>query len=484
MGIVRKQSFSNMLITYTGFVFGAVNTLFLYTNLMSDEHYGLINFILSAAMVLMPLMAFGVHNAMVKFYNRFVGTPDENAFLTLMLLLPLGLIIPLTLWVHITYDAIAQFLSRQNEIVGNYVWHIVLVGVAMAYFEIFYAWARVHLKSVFGNFMKELFCRVGVAILLVLLYFKIIDVPAFINLLVGIYLLRTIVMKLYAYAIKRPVLTFAFPGNSKEIFTYSALLIIGGSVATILLEIDKVMINNFIPLENVAFYSVASFMAIAIAVPARAMHQITYPLTAKLLTQGTGQELKVLYQKSSLTLFIASGILFLLILLNLHDIYLLIPETYSAGFTIVFWIGLAKVYDSLLGNNNSILYNSKYYKTVLLFGVFLAMLTIALNLWLIPKFGLKGAAIASFMAFAIYNSMKLWYVHKKFHIHPFTKETFKVLSLLALVAILFFPLQFPFHPLVNIVLKGLLMAAMYLGLLYRFKISEDVMGLLSKFLKR
>jgi hypothetical protein len=63
-------------------------------------------------------------------------------------------------------------------------------------------------------------------------------------------------------------------------------------------------------------------------------------------------------------------------------------------------------------------------------------------------------------------------------------DTFRVLALLLLTVSLFYYLQFPFHPLLNIAMKSLLMTALYLGALYRFKISEDVMGVLSKFFKR
>jgi uncharacterized membrane-anchored protein YitT (DUF2179 family) len=45
-------------------------------------------------------------------------------------------------------------------------------------------------------------------------------------------------------------------------------------------------------------------------------------------------------------------------------------------------------------------------------------------------------------------------------------------------------LQFPFHPIINIVLKSGLILVMYVGILYRFDISEDVTGFLSKWLKK
>ncbi len=483
MGIVLKQSLKNIAITYAGFAFGAVNTLFLYTQILPDEYYGLVTFILASGAILMPLMAFGVHNTMVKFYSSYEDS-KKNGFLSLMLLTPLLGIIPLGLITFFFHDTISAFFSRENALVKDYIWYVFLVGLAMGYFEVFYAWCKVHLKSVFGNFMKEVFGRIGVLALLLLLHLEIVTLDTFIKSLVGLYLLRTIIMKVYAYSIRFPKWSIQFPSNTKEILSYSFLIILGGSAAIVLLEIDKVMLNQFIKIENVAYYGVAVYIATVIIVPSRAMHQITYPLTAELLNSGNHFELEKLYKKTSLTLFIASGILFVLIILNLKDLYQLLPESYRNGFSIVFLIGLAKVFDSMLGNNNSILYNSKYYKTVLVFGICLALLTILLNLFLIPEFGMEGAALASFIAIVIFNLVKLIFVKLKFGFLPFTAATFKVFAVLLLLGVLFQFLQFSFHPILNIILKSALIVAMYLGILFRFEISEDVSGVLSKWLKR
>ncbi|TDS13516.1 O-antigen/teichoic acid export membrane protein [Maribacter caenipelagi] len=484
MGIVLKQSLNNTIVTYFGFAIGAANTLFLYTNFMLPSNYGLIQVILSVSAVLTPILAFGVPNSLVKFYSSFKNEKSQDSFLTLMLLLPLVLIIPVALISYVANDAIGNLLSRQNDIVRDYVWHIFLVGMAMAYFEVFYAWARIRMKSMFGNFMKEIFCRIGQTILLLLLYFKIIDIEFFINALVGFYLVRTLIMKLYAYSLRKPKLNFSPLQNWKTIVKYSALIILGGSTAIVLMEVDKVMLNNFLELENVAFYAVAGFIASTIAVPSRAMHQITYPLTAKHINENDRAALSQLYQKSSLTLFIVAGILFLLILLNLNELYELLPNKYAGGFMIVFWVGLIKVYDALLGNNNAILFNSDYYRSILFFGALLAVMAIVFNLWLIPKYGIDGAAIASFSAFFIYNTLKLGYVKSKFKMLPFTNETLKVLALLIALGVIFSTFSFSFHPMLNIVLKSILMIVFYVGVLYRFKISEDVYGVLKKFLTR
>ena len=482
MGIIFKQSLSNLIITYIGFGIGAINTLFLYTQFLTDAYYGLVGVILSTSAILMPLLAFGVPNTIVKYYSNFQNGKTLDGFLTLMLLLPLLLMIPIAVLSYAAEDAIGLFLANKNLIVKDYVWYIFLIAMAMAYFEIFYAWSKVQMKSVFGNFMKEVFVRVGVSALLLLVYFDVISVPVFLKALVGLYVFRTLLMKLYAYRLKMIRIQFRFPKITRDILTYSTLIILGGSTAVVLLEIDRFMINQFIQIENVAYYTVAIFIASVIAVPSRAMHQITYPLTAEILNKKDLVALKELYQKSSLTLFIIAGLVFVLIILNLNDLFMLLPETYRGGFYIVGLIGLAKVFDALLGNNNAILFNSDYYRALLIMGAFLAVCAVLLNIWLIPVYGINGAAFASFIAVVIYNSIKLIYVQLKFKIQPFTKETLKVLFLLIVVCVLFYALQFPFHPVVNITLKSLLICTMYIGILYRFKISEDVFGILTKYL--
>lgn len=483
MGIVLKQSLKNVFTTYLGFLFGAINTIFLYTKILPDEYYGLVTFILASGAILMPLMAFGVHNTMVKYYSNYEES-ERNGFLTLMLLVPLLGIFSVLGVLYGFYESIGNLVSTVNPMVKQYLWYVFLIGFSMAYFEVFYSWCKVHLKSVFGNFMKEVFGRVGVTLLLILLYFEAFSLDTFFKLLVGLYLLRTVILKIYAFSLRFPRLSFKFPKNTKEVLSYSFLIILGGSAALVLLEIDKVMINQFVKIENVAYYGVAVYIATVIIVPSRAMHQITYPLTAELLNKGDSFGLETLYKKTSLTLFIASGILFLLIVLNLDDLYLLLPESYRNGFAVVFLIGMAKVFDSVLGNNNSILYNSKYYKTILIFGVGLAALTIVLNLWFIPQYGIEGAALASFISIFIFNLTKLIFVKLKFGILPFTQSTFKVFATLALLGVLFNVLNFDFHPTLNIVFKSTFVVVMYLGILYRFEISEDISGILSKWLRK
>jgi hypothetical protein len=45
-----------------------------------------------------------------------------------------------------------------------------------------------------------------------------------------------------------------------------------------------------------------------------------------------------------------------------------------------FMIGLSKYFDLILGNNNAIIFNTKYYRAVLFLGVILVFVTVGLNM--------------------------------------------------------------------------------------------------------
>lgn len=483
MGIVTSQSFKNTITTYLGFGIGAINTLFLYTHFISDQYYGLVAFILSSANIMMPLMAFGVHNTMIKFYSTFKTKSTLNSFLTLMLFLPLVLIIPIGLIGYFSYETIGELLSQKNAIVKDYIWYIFIAAIAMAYFEVFFAWAKVQMQTVFGNFMKEVFHRVGIMILLFCVYLEYITVKQFIQGIIGMYILRMLIMKLYAFTVKWPVIKFNKIESVSSILKYSALIILAGSIATLILDIDKFMLGQYIALEEVAYYSVAVFIGTVIAVPQRSMHQIIQPLTAQFLNDKNKIALKDLYQRSSLTLFIISGFIFLLIVLNINELYFLISDKFRGGLIVVFLISTAKLSDNLLGNNNAILFNSDYYRVVLVFGVLLTVLTVVLNMIFIPIYGINGSAFATFIAIIVYNSIKVVFVNQKFKMLPFSSTTYKVCLLIMVLVLGFYFWEFPFHPIINIILKSLSITIVYLVAILRFNLSEDISANLKKYLK-
>ena len=101
----------------------------------------------------------------------------------------------------------------------------------------------------------------------------------------------------------------------------------------------------------------------------------------------------------------------------------MVPKEYSGGIVVVFMIGLSKYFDLILGNNNAIIFNTKYYRAVLFLGVVLVFLTIGLNMIFIPIYGIIGSAFATLLSITLYSLAKLMFVVKKLHFYPFTNQT-------------------------------------------------------------
>lgn len=484
MGIVLNQSLKNTIITYIGFAIGGINTIYLYPVFLGATYYALTNYILSSANVIMPLFAIGMQNTLVKFYSQYQTNEERSRFLSFTVLFPLLLIIPMLLIGLFFYDEILYFLSKKNIIVKNYVWFIPFIGLCMAYFEIFYAWLRVHMHSVFGNFIKEVGLRLASLLLLIGVYYNWIDVEGFVYATAVVYLLAFLVTMFYAFSIQKPDFQFTIPENTKDVLVYTFYIILSGSVANLLLDGDKMILNQYMKIENIAYYSVATYIALVISVPSRAMHQIVYPITARLMHENNHDAMNDLYKKTSINLQIVGGYVMLGIFVNINQLYEMVPKEYAGGIMVVFMIGLSKYFDLILGNNNAIIFNTKYYRAVLFLGVLLVVMTVALNMVFIPIYGIIGSAFATLLSITLYSLAKLLFVVKRLHLYPFTMQTVYSMIITAILFVAFYFWEFPFSPIISIVLKSILVTIAYVYINYKFVISEEINNVIDTVLKK
>src|SRR5215831_7397493 len=114
MGIVQSQSIKNTIITFLGFGIGAVNALFLYTEFLGKLHYGIVATVLSGTNIMMPLMAFGAQNTLIRFFSYYKTEKEKEEFLTFMLFFPLAIIIPFGALFYIFYEPIAHGWIAEN----------------------------------------------------------------------------------------------------------------------------------------------------------------------------------------------------------------------------------------------------------------------------------------------------------------------------------------------------------------------------------
>jgi len=483
MGVVLQQSFKNTLIIFLGFAIGGINVLFLYTHFLDADHYGLVTFLLSSANILMPLLVFGMQHTIIKFFSSYTEKSDKDNFLITAIILPLLIIVPLSFVGALFYDFIADLLSKENIIIKKYTYLIFFTAIFMGYFEVFYAWSRVQMRSVFGNFIREVFARVCVFFLLFAVYFGWLSNEQFVYALVMVYFIRMLIMKLYAFHLYFPKLgIFTLPKNIREIIQFSFYIILAGSAGTILLEIDKFMIPQMEKIAQVAYYSVGVYMASVIAIPSRAIQQIANPITAKDLNNGKMQAVEKLYKKSSINLLIIGGLFFLLINVNIHELYQIInkPE-YTVGVYIVLIISMSELFKLSMGTNGAILTNSKYYRMLFYFSIAMAFSVIVLNRILIELLGIEGAALATLIVVLVFGVIKIVYVNNKLKMHPYSKDTKLILGIIALLFILFYFIKLDINPFLSILVKSVFLSVAFIYLIIKLKLSEDINKVLKKY---
>ena len=197
-------------------------------------------------------------------------------------------------------------------------------------------------------------------------------------------------------------------------------------------------------------------------------------------------EAKRLHRKVSLTEFVISSFLFVLMWVNIDNIFSIMPngEVYRAGKWVVFFIGLSKVVIALLQFGSTLIGFSRYYHWTLYFVFILTGLGIVSNWLFIPLWGISGAAIATLVTCCVSLAFQQWIVMRKIRSNPFSAGTLKM----AVVIGLLFGLDALLPVLDNCWLDCAYRTAVVglagCALIYFGKVSEDVNGLLDAMVEK
>ena len=176
-----------------------------------------------------------------------------------------------------------------------------------------------------------------------------------------------------------------------------------------------------------------------------------------------------------------SGLLFLLINLNLNDFYAWVNlGDYTVALEVVLIVSLGKLFTMSMGCLNHIITNSKYYVYVFWFSLISALLAIALNLILIGYYGIIGAAYATLMVMILINILKILLEQKRFRMNPFSKKTFLTLVVVFFLYWIISMISFDYEPFLSLLLRSTLIIIAFSFLSYSLKLTEDVQKFINK----
>lgn len=495
MGVIIRQSFKSTLVTYFGVALGAINLLYFFPKFLTAEEIGLRDLVVSIATSLSFFTHLGLHSSMLRFFPYFKDeSRQHNGFLLFCLLLATaGLLLFGSLFTLFKAEIMAIF-NANAELFNRYVWLVVPATAFIMYQNILEMWSRIHLRIVANALVREVFLRVTLTLLVVAYATELIDFDGFVVGFVGTYALSALFMLGYLKAIGVLYLSPKYLYLKREVLVdmgrYSAWMMVGGAGTIISDRIDGVMLAWLAGLSLTGIYSISYFMGTIIEMPKRAISQISSSLIAQYWKDRDFTPLGRLYKQTGTNQIILGGLLFLLIWSNIDAIFNLIPngDLYRAGKYVVLFIGLAKLIDMFSSCNNEIILYSPYFRFNLVSIVFLSMVSFGTNYFMIPRFGLVGAAAGSTLSILLFNLAKSGFIWYKLRMHPFSAHSWKILLLLVFTYLcgLLLP-EFDrglVSNLFSITLRSALLALILGFGVWRWQLSDELMPIFTKFFHR
>lgn len=187
-----------------------------------------------------------------------------------------------------------------------------------------------------------------------------------------------------------------------KILRYSWPLMLSAAASFLLLRIDQVIIGQMLGDVSVGIYSAAvKLVEIFYFIPTL----ICYSLFPALVNARQGSDLSFSKRLKSLYLFMFFGALFLAIFLSLFSgpiIALIFGQEYSAAagiLRIYAWSNIGMFLGTVM-NYRLIAENKE--KFIFLAQIILVVINVALNLILLPLFGMAGSAIATLISYSLW----------------------------------------------------------------------------------
>jgi len=490
MGIIQKDAFRTMLISYIGLALGYLNKGVLFVFILTTNQIGLINLIISIGLLFTQFASLGVFNTTMKFFPYFRNKANENyGFLKLTVLITLIGSLLITLAAVVFNETISSFyLEKSSDFVAYYYW-IIPIGIANVFYFLFENYLRGLYKNVFPAFVYEILLRLIVTFLLFFLYFDLISFNTF---LIGNSLSFIIpVLFLFVYLIKLDEIKtlkvkVQIPKRFKGIIIKYGLYSYTNSLGVILVvTLDIAMIASMVGLSATGIYSTVIYLTTALLIPYRSIIRVSIPFVSIYWKERKMKEMMVLYKDTSSISLITGGFLFLMVWTNRIELFSFLPPEFMEGIMVFLFLMIGRLFDMYTGINSIILSTSKKYRVDIFFTLIMIILVVTLNYKLIPNYGIQGAAISTMIAVVVYNLLRLFYVWYHYQIHPFKLNQITVVLILGSILFIgeLLPIMFS-NVFVQLTIKSLIISSAFLIPMLIFKIEPKLNDYLKKIRNR
>ena len=486
MGIIKRQSLKSSLVNYAGVLLGVVFFNFIFPHLISEEHLGMIRLLQSLMFILVALPSLGLGHMLLRFYSVWKDENRVNAFNGfVMVATAIACLVFIILYI-LFRDYILGFYQEKSALFIPYYYLVIPLVVAQAYIQYFEIFSMVKLRVAFPSFIREILIRVMLVGLVYLFSYKVLDETQFFYGMPVVYGLSVLLIIFYAFRIQHFRLASPMKFFKDNTDLRHQMLYGGGMFLVLVFSnthnfIDGVLLSSFLGVGAFGIYGIPLVLGQMIQVPYRAISLISLPVIRDAWVANDVEKIRHLNKSIGINLFLIGTFLFTLLIINSDSIFKLLPPQYEAAESVLYIIAAGRLFDMAFGLNSEILNTSSLYKYFIYLTVILMVMTIVLNILLIPVYGMNGAAIAVSLSLVIFNLLKTWVLYAKFGFHCFSKHYLTLILLMGAVIgilylipfILFMPHHMFMNALCNVAFKSFLGSVLFLVPLYYLKISPD-----------
>lgn len=216
--------------------------------------------------------------------------------------------------------------------------------------------------------------------------------------------------------------------DRKEVNTLAFPLLLSSSLDFVQKWADTFMLGILSTATAVGIYTISLRVGAFIQIPLTAMNMIFAPMIAEISATRDMERLADNYKLVTRTVLLLSLPVFGMILLLPSELLSMFGKDFQDGEKALVLICFGQLINVAAGSTGQMLVMTGKAKLHLYNSMVFLFLTLILNWFLIPDYGIIGAGIANMVTLATMNVMRLVQIYGYLHIHPFSKGFFKAMA--------------------------------------------------------
>lgn len=485
---INERSFQSAILQLFGAAVGVLSTLFIYPRDLNL--YGIYGFLTNTASLLVPFISMGFGSVLLRFYPKYQheDTQLKNGFFGFVLAgYSFGFLLFGLVFIGITWFGI-HWVKEEGGL-SPFVFYLLPFTFMLVFYELT-AQLCINFQKIQWTAIAGLLLKCVLPTLFVLQIAGFLGTTWFIWCLLLYYALSIVVIIYFLIQSEGIKFqwnrTFMQGAHRRPLFQFAAFSVLSGASSVIALRMDSFFVGSLTNAESSGLFTLAMFMSNVVFIPATAITDAMNPSVSKCSHDHDSGQLQILYRKSSINMLWSTALLVIVLWICFEPLSRIMPQSgkiLQIEQALLFLL-LARLLDAGTGINHHLLAYSRHYRFELYLLILMAVVNVLLNIWLIPTFGITGAALATFISIGIYNLLKTWVVWKLLKIHPFDLNTFKII-IIGLVLWIFFPRSWSSgNDYLDLVLYAGAVCSIYLGLVYWMGCSNELNGFVHKYLHR